>query len=91
MRKALFALHGGKPYVGYIGEFEPPYFTKEVAEQIMNDVNAPYNGHHIIMHYVAETDTFIYVVDDIIREFKGEDIGNQHLYGIPFMWDEVRV
>ena len=93
MRKAQFRIDDGPIYTGYISNVGNPHFTKEVADSIMDEVNAPYGGHHILMHYVAETDTFIYVPDDVVREYKGEDVhtidGVQHLYSIGFRWEEV--
>ena len=93
MKRAFFRIDDGPIYAGYISSLGIPHFTKEVADNIMDEVNAPYNEHHILMHYVVETDTFIYVPDDVVREYKGEDVhtvdGFQHLYAITFRWDET--
>lgn len=91
MRKAKFRIDDGIAYEGYTSGIGSPCFTKAVADSIMNEVNAIYHGLHGLMHYVAETDTYIFVPDDVIREYKGEDVqtvdGVQHLYPIAFRWE----
>jgi hypothetical protein len=98
--KSIFTTGDGiKAHIGYTSgkqcsSWASPYFTKEVAEQIMDEANKPYKGRHIVMHYVNDTDTFVYVVDGAIGEYKGEDIetedGLQHLYGIVgWVWAEL--
>lgn len=94
MQKANFYIDDGPMYEGYTSGIGSPCFTKEVSDSIMNEVNAIYRGLHGLMHYVAETDTYIFVPDDVIREYKGEDVqtedGIKHLYPIAFRWEKAK-
>lgn len=97
MRKTLFTIDGfdavwegytdGKHWNGWAC----PYFTKEVADDIMRINNADNNGTE--MYYVPTTDTYVRTWDDgNDEEFDGIDINGMHLYPIGNMcwiWDDL--
>lgn len=98
MRKSLFNIDGFDAiFEGYTSGqhwngWACPYFTKEVAEQIMG-VNNKIAGKDYLMSYDVDTDTFIRPYDeDENDEFQGVDIKGMHLYPIGTMcwiWDDL--
>lgn len=99
MRKTLFTIDGFEAiWEGYTdgthwNGWAKPWFTKEVADDIMR-VNNKVNGEDYQMRYNAETDTFSRVsgFEDVDDEFQGYDINEMHLYPIGNMcwvWDDI--
>jgi len=104
IRKANFAIadDGSKTYEGYTfgrtwNGWECPYFTKEIALEMMKE----FDNEDQPAHYDEDTDTFVYVMDaddpdNMTDYYKGEDHDYNgetiHLYGIGVMgwiWDEI--
>lgn len=98
MKKSLFTIDGFEGiFEGYTqgqhwNGWACPYFTKEVAETIMN-ANNKYADEDFKMSYNADTDTFVRPYDeDENEEFQGIDIDGIHLYPIGTMcwiWDDL--
>ena len=101
MRKTKFQICGDeRVYEGYTdgslwNGWECPWFTKEVAEQIMKDLNRD----DVETSYSEATDSYIvYRADDVEDVFEGEYVatedGGKHLYPIGawcWIWDEAFV
>ena len=100
MRKTRFGIcDNEKSYEGYTdgrlwNGWECPWFTKEMAEEIMRDLNK--DG--VETEYNPETDSYIIKSEDWDEPdvFDGNDVktedGIQHLYPIGawcWIWDEV--
>lgn len=99
MKKSLFTIGGfdgifegytdGKHWNGWAC----PWFTKEVAEQIMRANNESYCGVAYQMQYNEKQDAFIRVEEDNEPYVvKGYDIDGLHLYPIGNMcwvWDDL--
>lgn len=99
MRKTDFVICGDeKTYEGYTdgrlwNGWECPWFTREVAEEIMQDLNKL----GVKTEYDMETDSYIvHQIDDVADKYNGADIktedGLMHLYPIGgwcWIWDEV--
>lgn len=99
MRKTRFVIDTNeKTYEGYTdgtlwNGWECPWFTKEVAEEMMRDLNKEGVG----TEYNPETDSYIVEVEFSDPDvFDGADVktedGIQHLYPIGawcWIWDEV--
>lgn len=98
MKKSLFTIDGfegifeGYTQGQYWNGWACPYFTKEVAETIMN-ANNKCADVDFRMSYNADTDTFSRPYDEEeVEEFKGIDIDGLHLYPIGTMcwiWDDL--
>lgn len=99
MRKTIFAIEGFEQnFVGYTdgtlwNGWAKPYFTKEVADQIMHINNAENNG--TTMYYNSTNDRYVRIFhdDDGLTEiFGGYDIDGMRLYDIGttcWIWEEV--
>jgi hypothetical protein len=99
MRKTRFVIDTNeKTYEGYTdgtlwNGWECPWFTKEVAEEMMGDLNK----EGVRTEYNQETDSYIIEVEfDEPDVFEGSDVvtedGIKHLYPIGawcWIWDEV--
>lgn len=100
MRKTVFTIDvSEKYYEGYTDNrlwngWECPWFTKEVADKMIDDLNK----EGVKSKYDTETDTYIVNFEDLdtIDEFEGYDVetvdGVQHLYPIGawcWIWDEA--
>lgn len=104
LRKALFAIadEGSKSYEGYtLGEnwngWACPYFTREVAMEMMKE----FDNEDQPAHYDEEKDAFIYVMDadhaedytDIYEgkdyEYNGETIRLYAIGTMAWIWTEI--
>ena len=100
MRKTRFVIDTNeKSYEGYTdgrlwNGWECPWFTKEVAEEMMRDLNK----EGVAAKYDLETDSYIVQAEEWDQPdvFDGADVktedGVQHLYPIGawcWIWDEV--
>lgn len=96
MRKTLFTIDGIEAvFEGYTdgshwNGWACPWFTKEVADDIMRMTN---KDNENVMRYYQEIDTYSYYIDDDNNsEFKGKDINGLHLYPIGnayWVWDDL--
>lgn len=99
MHKSLFTIDGFYAiFEGYTdgrhwNGWACPYFTKEIAENIMHINNAYYTFGEWQMRYDEEQDAFIREYEDEEPEvFKGYDIDGLHLYPIGtccWIWDDL--
>lgn len=99
MRKTLFTIDGIEAvFEGYTdgshwNGWAKPWFTKEIAEEIMRINNAYYTFGEWQMRYDAEQDAFIREYEDEEPDvFQGKDINGLHLYPIGnayWVWDDL--
>ena len=99
MKKTLFTIDGIEAvFEGYTdgshwNGWACPWFTKEVAEQIMRINNAYYIFGEWQMRYDAGKDAFIREYEDEEPDiFQGKDIDGLHLYPIgnmSWVWDDL--
>lgn len=99
LRKTLFTIDGTEAiFEGYTdgshwNGWACPWFTKEVAEEIMRINNAYYTFGEWQMRYDAEQDAFVREYEDEEPDiFQGKDINGKHLYPIGNMcwvWDDL--
>ena len=97
MKKSLFTIDGiDAIFEGYTdgrhwNGWACPYFTEEVANQIMR-VNNKINGEDYQMRYDEDYDAFIRDEDDELYGIQGVDIDGLHLYPIGnacWIWDDI--
>lgn len=99
-KKSIFNIDCDPFYEGYTNEdhwngWACPWFTYDVAKEIMHEYNAHCDGNYMV--YSSREDMFAIVQDNgDIEEFKGEDIqtedGVLHLYPIGtacWIWDDA--